>query len=263
LPAVEPPWHRYRPHRPTIGIVAADDTPDPEPAAARTAVLAAVAGYADRGGLPLRPADLHTRAPISRLPTALTAKADAGDRLSTTERETWSGSRRWVSRRQWLGPLAQAPERALVFVAVDVVGRIVAGAAWASAYLDDHRIRLDLMTELHEIDEQAHRLAELRHRAGPAVEDRHGPVLTHGWDTLVDRVAALSVYANRLAALESRLAHRAADERAALTDEPAATLVAGSARDELATDHLRALADDLRHLDPDVTNSSTSRRSAT
>jgi hypothetical protein len=254
---------RAVPHRPTIGLVTADDTPDPESADARAAVLTAVAGWTDRGGLPLRPADLHTRVPISSLPAALSAKVAAHDRLSPAERETWSGSRRWVSGRPWLGPLAQARERALVFVAVDIVGRIVAGVAWPSEYLDDHRIRLDLRTELHEIDEQAHRLAALRHEAGTAVEDRHGPVLTHGWDSLVDRVAALLVYANRLAALDSRLTHRAADGRAALTDEPAAGLVAGSARDELATDHLRALADDLRHLADDVTNSSTSHRNAT
>jgi hypothetical protein len=240
----------------------ADETPDRAFEAARAVILAAVA-TTTQGGLPLRPAELHTRAPLNRLPAELAAKVGGGARLSTIEREAWSDARRWVSMRQWLGPLAQTSERALVFVAVDVVGGIVASAAWESQHLDDHRIRLDLMTELHEIDEQAYRLAELRDQAGPAVEDRHGPVLTQGWDALVDRVAALSLYADRLAALESRLAQQAAGERAALADGPAAVLVAGAVRDELATDHLRALADDLGQPDGDVTNSSTSHRNAT
>jgi hypothetical protein len=244
-----------------------DGTPDRELAAARAVILAAVA-TTGRGGLPLRPADLHTRMPMNRLPSELAAKVGGGARLSTVERETWSDARRWVSQRQWLGPLVQASERALVFVAVDVVGGIVATQAWESQYLDDHRIRLDLMTELHEIDEQAYRLAELRQHAGPAVEDRHGPVLTQGWDALVDRVATLSLYANRLAALESRLAEQAAGARAALSDESAAVLVAGAVRDELATDHVRALADDLLAQTGDaqageITSSSTSHRNAT
>jgi hypothetical protein len=239
---------------------AADKPPDRVFAAARAVILAAVA-TTGQGGLPLRPADLHTRAPLNRLSGELAAKIGTGLRLSTIERESWSHARRWVSARQWLGPLAQTSERALVFVAVDVVGGIAASAAWESPHLDDHRIRLDLMTELHEIDEQAYRLARLRHEAGAVVQDRHGPVLTQGWDALVDRVAALSMYADRLAALESRLAELAAGARAALTDDPAAGLVAGAVRDELATDHLRALADDLRALE--VTNSSTSHRNAT
>jgi hypothetical protein len=63
-------------------------------------------------------------------------------------------------------------------------------------------------------------------------------------------VAALSLYAERLRDLTSELERRAVEERAALADEQAATLVAGSVRDELAADHVRALTEDLRDLGP-------------
>jgi hypothetical protein len=206
-----------------------------EQGAARDAVLDAVRRSLTQGGLPLRAPELHTA------PTA-------GRRAAYV----------WRSRQAWLGPLVQSPERALLFAAVDVVGRIVVSAAWASPYLDDHRIRLDPALELDEIDDQALRLARLRHELGQPEP------LPHGWPALVDRVAALELYAGRLLALESELARQAAADRAALLEMNAATLAAGAARDELATDHVRALADDLRHRTTgEITNSATSHRNAT
>lgn len=208
---------------------------DAELAAARDAVLDAVHTALRRGGLPLREAGLH-------------APPADGKRTAYV----------WRSRQAWLGPLVQSAERALLFAAVDVVERIVTSPAWTSPYLDDHRIRLDPASELDEIDDQALRLAQLRHELG-----EHEP-LTPGWPALVDRVAALRLYANRLLALESELARQAAADRAALLDLNAATLAAGAARDELATDHVRALAEDLRYRTPgEITNSGTSHRNAT
>ncbi|HEX3786424.1 MAG TPA: hypothetical protein VHW44_01065 [Pseudonocardiaceae bacterium] len=222
------------------------------------AVLIAVVGVAGLGagaGAVSRRATRHS---------ALLAAAD--------HPESSGGSRSWQSRQPWLGPLGQSRERRLVFVALDIVTRIATSDAWGSAYLDEHRVRLDLLTELDEIDEQAHRLAALRHQAGepdPGRPDSGQPAneLTQSWDALVDRVAALSVYADRLQALEADLAQLAATERAELPGGPAAQLIAGSVRDELASDQLRTLAEDLRHRSDgqsgDVTNYGTSHRNGT
>ncbi len=208
---------------------------DAELAAARDTVLGAVRTALGQGGLPLRE-------------PGLPAPAAPGKHAAYE----------WRSRRPWLGPLVQSVERALLFVAVAVVERIVTSAAWASPHLDDHRVRLDPVLELDEIDDQALRLARLRHQLGA-----REPVQP-GWAALVDRVAALRLYADRLPALESELAAQAAADRATLLELNAATLAAGAARDELATDHVRALADDLRdRTTGEITNSSTSHRNAT
>jgi hypothetical protein len=166
--------------------------------------------------------------------------------LSRKERKE---STSWQSRQSWLGPLAQSRERRLVFVAVDTVARIARSDAWASDYTDDHRIRLDLVTELDEIDDQAYQLAALRHRLGEQPDEHHAAAVDQSWNALVDRVTALSEYADRLAALASEHAVRA-------DDEAAARLIAGTVRDELAAGQLRDLTDD-------VTNYGTSHRNAT
>jgi hypothetical protein len=157
----------------------------------------------------------------------------------------------WQSRQSWLGPLAQSQERRLVFVAVDTVARIAHSDAWASDYTDDHRIRLDLITELDEIDEQAYQLAELRQRLGEQPDEHHAAAVDQSWNALVDRVTALSAYADRLAALASERAVRA-------DDDAAARLIAGTVRDELATEQLRDLT-----TDAEITNYGTSHRNAT
>ena len=150
----------------------------------------------------------------------------------------------WESTQPWPVALAQSPERRLVFVAVEVVARIAGSAAWGSSYLDDHRIRLDLVTELDEIDAQAYRLAQ---------SHEHPDVHRQGWDALVDRVSALSAYAERLVALENVPASGVAD------DDAAAHLLAGAVRDELATDQVRGMTRDL----PEITSSDSSHRNAT
>jgi hypothetical protein len=157
----------------------------------------------------------------------------------------------WQSRQSWLGPLAQSQERRLVFVAVDTVARIAHSDAWASDYTDDHRIRLDLVTELDEIDDQAYQLAALRHRLGEQPDEQHAAAVDQSWNALVDRVSALSAYADRLAAL-------AAEPAISADDDAAARLIAGTVRDELATEQLRDLT-----TDADVTNYGTSHRNAT
>jgi hypothetical protein len=109
---------------------------------------------------------------------------------------------------------------------------------------------LDLVTELDEIDDQAYQLAELRHRLGEQLDEHHAAALRQSWDALVDRVSALSAYADRLPALAS--------ERAAPADDAVARLLAGTARDELASEQVRDLT-----AGTDVTNYGTSHRNAT
>jgi hypothetical protein len=193
-----------------------DGVRESELTAARATVLDTVRRSLAEGGLPLRPADM--------------------------------GMRGWRSQPGWLGPLAQTEERALVFVAVDVVRRVATSPAWQS--LDDHRVRLDPANELAEIDRRAYELAVLRRQLG----DRRDTVLEGSWTALVDRVAALAIYAERLRELETEPA-------AELADEHVTRLMAGAAGDELAAGHVRDLAGELAT--GDVTNSGTSRRSAT
>ncbi|HEX5118160.1 MAG TPA: hypothetical protein VFW65_23505 [Pseudonocardiaceae bacterium] len=168
--------------------------------AARTTVLDSVRRSLAEGGLPLRPADV--------------------------------GMRGWRSQPGWLGPLSQTEERALVFVAVDVVQRVATSPAWLA--LDDHRVRLDPATELAEIDLRAYELAVLRRQLG----DRRDAVLGDSWTALVDRVAALVIYAERLRELET-------EPTAELADEHVARLMAGAAGDELAAGHVHDLAGEL------------------
>jgi hypothetical protein len=157
----------------------------------------------------------------------------------------------WRSRQAWLGPWAQTQERRLVFVAVDTVARIARSNAWASDGLGDHRVRLDLITELDEIDDQAFHLAVLRRKLGDLPDEDHAAALQRSWDALVDRVSALSAYADRLAALQT-------ERNAVAADEAVARLLAGTARDELASEQVRDLT-----AGTDVTNYGTSHRNAT
>jgi hypothetical protein len=183
---------------------------------ARRAVLDAVGRVLAPGGLSLRPAEL--------------------------------AAARWRAHPGWLGPLAQTEERALVFVAIDIVARIAASPAWSA--LDGHQDRLDLVTELDGIDRRAYELAGLRHAIG-----RRDTVLTQSWTALVDRVAILMIYADRLRALETEAAP------AELAEHEVAALTAGWAGDELAADQVRVLAGELHRRA--VTNSEMSHRNAT
>ena len=128
-------------------------------------------------------------------------------------------------------------------VAGELVLRLTASPVWTSDLLDDHRLRLNLAGELDEIDAQAFALANFRRRSGPS-----GAELDALEAALVDRVAALSLYADRVTALEPLLAGLAADERASRADGELRELLAGSAGDDLAADRLRALAAELDRL---------------
>ena len=190
----------------------------------------------------------------------------------------------WQSSQAWLGPLAAGPERRLVTVACDAVGRIIGSAAWGSAALDDHRLTLDLTAELDQIDAQAYALAFARYTgtgsgagSGPAAVGA-GPPAPGGtpgapdqapgssdqWMSLIDHVAALEGYAAAVAAAGSP-ANLGPDLGPALGQAPGLgargpggtpqspelqqardqQLAAGAVRDEFSTAHLVQLTAEL------------------
>ncbi|HWC81574.1 MAG TPA: hypothetical protein VG756_16610 [Pseudonocardiaceae bacterium] len=162
-------------------------------------------------------------------------------RLSTADRRSLAAARYWQSRQGWIGPLSGTRERRLALVARDLVERIATSPAWTSGELDGHRVQLDLIAELDQIDEQAYQLAHLR----STLPDGPHTALEQGWAALVDRVAALLVYAGRLGVFERELAAHQAEQRTRAADEQVARLLAGAARDDLAADTLQALTQDL------------------
>jgi hypothetical protein len=163
-------------------------------------------------------------------------------RLTRDERRALNQSRRWQSRQPWIGPPSTTPEYRLVVVAHDTVSRLVTSPAWASRYLDEHRVRLNLALELDGIDEQAYRLAALRAAGGP------GSALEQAWNALVDRAARLRHYAEGVLALNTRVLQLDAEARTARLDAHLAALTVGSALDQFAAEHVRSLSADLHKL---------------
>ena len=181
------------------------------------------------------------------IPISLYANRDPL-RLTHDERHALHQTKRWQSRQNWIGPMSGSIERRLVIVARDLVERIVSSPAWVSGHLAEHRTRLNLGAELDQIDEQAFGLAALRAQVTSGVRvpgDQRAVALEQGWQRLVDRVAGLAVYAERLTDVQQRLARQSAEYEAAYADGTVARLVAGSVRDELAADALRSLSDEL------------------
>jgi hypothetical protein len=183
----------------------------------------------------------------SAVPISLYANRDPL-RLTHEDRHALHQTKRWQSRQNWIGPLSGSIERRLVIVARDLVERIVASPAWSSGHLAAHRSQLNLAYELDQVDEQAMGLATLRAQLASGVRvpgDQRAVAIEQGWHRLVDRVAGLAVYAERLDGIQQQLAQEAAENDAAYADGTVARLVAGAVRDELAADTLRSLSDEL------------------
>jgi hypothetical protein len=178
-------------------------------------------------------------------------------RLSTAERRELNLGRSWQSSQPWMGPRSATPEHRLLLAARDTVQRLAGSRTWASRYLDDHRIRLDLLQELDGIDRQACQLAHLR--AGLAGEQQ--ATLAQAWDALLDRVARLRIYADGVTALDEHVARLDAAARAAQLEQQVGQLAVGSALDQFAAEQVRALSADLHYLS--VTNFASSRENGT
>lgn len=161
-----------------------------------------------------------------------------GPRLSPSDLKAIRLASQWRSPHAWAGPLAHTRERALVVAAIRAAGRVVASAAWQSGRLDEHRVRIDVATELDEVDAQAARVADARYEGssgGIALERPADPVVDEAWETLVTRVAALTCYADSLDGLA------AGQMRAPADPVRDADLLGGSFQDELAAQDLGAL----------------------
>jgi hypothetical protein len=157
-------------------------------------------------------------------------------RLTLADRRAMEAASRWDSKQDWTGPLDGCPERGLVIAAASVAERIARSPGWRSGVLSEQRIRLDLIGELDQIDEQAHRIAVARHQQ-PAGKDL---AIETAWDAAVDRVAALTAYADSLDGLAA--AQAAAINR--LGGDPVRDegLLTGSAQDQFALEQLYALS---------------------
>jgi len=149
----------------------------------------------------------------------------AANRLSFAERQQVAAASSWRSRQAWTG---RGEERGLVIAAVDAAGRIARSPAWRSGRLDEQRVRLDLAAELDQIDEQAHRIADAR---------ANGADVGAAWDAALDRVAALTAYANELDGYAQRRRAELARQDPVATEQ----LLAGTAGDQLALEQLAAL----------------------
>jgi len=136
----------------------------------------------------------------------------------------------------WTGPLSSGSERGLVIAAAAAAERIARSPTWRSGRLDEQRVRLDLATELDQIDEQAHRIGTARHEGGAAPGTT--PVIAAAWEATLNRVAALTAYASHLDGYDERRRTALARQGDPLRDSD---LMAGSVRDELASDELTAL----------------------
>ena len=152
------------------------------------------------------------------------------------DRRAIHAASRWDSKQSWTGPLATSSERGLVVAATQAAERIARSPGWTSGALADHRIQVDLVFELDQIDDQAHRIAVARQQQ-PGTTD---PVLDQAWDAAVDRVAALTAYADNI----DGLAKSQQDAINRLGGDPVrdSNLLAGSTQDQLAFEQLYALS---------------------
>jgi hypothetical protein len=156
--------------------------------------------------------------------------------LTPADRRAIDAASRWDSKQSWTGALATGNERGVVIAAARVAERIARSPGWRLDALGEHRLRLNLIAELDQIDDQAHRIAVARqqHPSGP------DPVLDQAWQALVDRVAALTAYADNLDGLAA--ARAAAINNLGGDPVRDSNLLAGSTRDQMALEQLYALS---------------------
>lgn len=212
-------------------------------------VVAPSAGLAfvDAAGAAAGAASGHTllavAAGVLLLPLAaisvLGARFAASDplRLTVRDRRALNAAGQWQSGQTWTGPLASSHERGVVIAAARAAERIARNPAWRSGRLDDQRLRIDLGSELDQIDDQAHRIASARLEHG-SVGAGQVPVLDAAWDAALNRVAALTEYADQLDGYDQRRAAATTRQGDPVRD---ANLLAGVAGDEIALDQIAAL----------------------
>jgi hypothetical protein len=184
-------------------------------------------------------------------------------RLTTAERRELNEAHTWQSDQPWIGRPSVTPEYHLLCVAHETVDSLAGSRTWASRYLDEHRLRLNLAQELTGIDAQACQLAHLRAQV-PTAERGRVTSLDAAWNALVDRVARLKSYARGVDELDGHVAALDDAARVAALDAQLGRLATGTALDEFAAAQVQALSADLHRLTEGmVTSSATSRASGT
>jgi hypothetical protein len=158
-------------------------------------------------------------------------------RFTAADRRQVSAASRWESGQEWTGALAGGAERGLVIAATVAGERIARSPTWRSGRIDELRIQLDLAHELDQIDDQAHRIALARRAQGPSTPGR-APVVDAAWDAAVDRVAALTAYADQIDGWEQRRIDALTRQGDPVRDSE---LLAGSTLDDMAVEQLTAL----------------------
>ncbi|MET4049510.1 MULTISPECIES: hypothetical protein [unclassified Rhodococcus (in: high G+C Gram-positive bacteria)] len=134
---------------------------------------------------------------------------------------------------------------------------VFASESWNSSYLDTHRIQFDPDFEADSITQHAFEMFAIVQRMGevPTGETATARAAQSAflsatrplelvWEKLLERVNALTDYANNLLLLDDQLeAAKAAVRITGLTDDIGRLLV-NSVGDEMATDHLSRLSDE-------------------
>jgi hypothetical protein len=153
-------------------------------------------------------------------------------RINRRQHRRLNQDRAWQSPHAWVGGLTQTPERRLLGQAQAAVTTIANSPAWRDERHFEERVRLDLIAELQQIDDQAYRLATLD-PAAPA--DPIDPAAEQARAALAARVDALTTYATSIADV--------AVGPAPLPPPDPATeheLQAGAVRDDYARNRLEA-----------------------
>jgi hypothetical protein len=158
-------------------------------------------------------------------------------RLTAGDRRAIRNASQWHSAQPWITPLATSSERGLVIAAARAAERIARSPTWRSGRIDEQRVRLDLGAELDQIDDQAYRIATARTEHGTAAMGT-APVIDAAWEATLNRVAALTAYADHLDGYDKRRTEAFTRQGDPVRDSD---LMAGSVRDEFALDDLVAL----------------------
>ncbi len=162
--------------------------------------------------------------------------------MTTPNRRELNQARSWQSRQPWMGPRSSSAEFRLVGVAHRAVQQLADSPAWASSFLSEHRLRLNLIQELDAIDYQASQLVALRTANGDP------EAVNSAWASLVDRVARLRHYRDQVIGLNAHVAELDAAARISQLEPQMRQVAVGSAMDQFAAEHVRTLSADLDRL---------------
>lgn len=134
--------------------------------------------------------------------------------------------------------------------------RIADSPAWASDFLEAHRIELNYQQELRDITTHTHNLHAILCELGeppqgdtPQVArarehfERASAPLEVVWIALVERVAAFESFTLHLVELDTQLANMEAVGRATALEDKIGRLLTSAVSDEFAADHTRALTE--------------------